>query len=323
VSFDVDARDARFDNFLDFVTDGDGIYRAWLQKAAGLTLTGESEQMFFMVYGPSGSGKSTWLDMLHSILGGYAVRMDATAIAEKKGKTQSTNEESFGRAMLLGKRMVHVSELAENAELKSDFVKPLTGEGQITGRLPRGVEFEIPVTQKLWIGTNHKPFVKDDAIWRRVKVVPFEKVPEVADDSLRRWFSAVDGEAARAALAWMVRGAVAYYADRHFGACGPVDKYTAEYRREEDLVLAFISGMYEVVDPEEAEPMELNVIFNAYISWAAEAGKPLLREDNLRRKLTDAGHIPVDSGGMVVGLKPRAGARTTPLGPVYVAGSGA
>lgn len=319
VSFDVEARDARFESFLDFVTDGDRIYREWLQKAAGLTLTGESEQMFFMVYGPSGSGKSTWLDMMHSILGGYAVRLDAAAIAEKKGKSQSTNEESFGRAMLLGKRMVHVSELAENAELKSDFVKPLTGEGQITGRMPRGTEFEIPVTQKLWIGTNHKPFVKDDAIWRRVKVLPFENVPEVPDDSLRRWFSSVDGAAARAALAWMVRGAVAYYADRKFGACGPVDKYTTAYRHEEDLVLAFISGMYEEVEEgsAEEEPISMMDILTTYGAWATASGKPMLRADTLRRKLTDAGHAPSDVDGLVGGLRARGTVRTTALGPMH------
>ena len=149
VAFDATARDSRFDAFLDFVTDGDSEYKLWLQKVAGLTLTGEAEQHFYMVYGPSGSGKSTWLDLMNTILGSYAVRLDAHAIAEKKGKTQSTNEESFGRATLLGKRMVHVSELPENADLKSDFIKPLTGDGEITGRLPRGTEFSIPVTQKL------------------------------------------------------------------------------------------------------------------------------------------------------------------------------
>lgn len=61
------------------------------------------------------------------------------------------------------------------------LVKQLTGGDTITARFLYGEFFDFKPEFKLWLACNHKPNIKgtDHAIWRRIKLIPFNvKIPK-------------------------------------------------------------------------------------------------------------------------------------------------
>jgi putative DNA primase/helicase len=95
-------------------------------------------------------------------------------------------------------------------------------------------------THKLIIGTNSQPAIQEtkNAIWRRLKLVPFEvEIPEKDQQAdlpvrLRAEFPGI--------LAWCVRGCTEWVLH---GLNTPevIQKATAEYRAEEDMLGQFIA----------------------------------------------------------------------------------
>jgi putative DNA primase/helicase len=322
VTYDPDARDTLFETFISEVCEGDASKMKFLQKAIGLTLTGERKDNFFMVHGASGTGKSTMLDLIFETMGSYSQKLDATAITEKKGKMQSVAEDKYDRGKLVGCRFVFVSEIQEGADLKDDMIKPMTGDGTISGRLPYGANFDIPATMKLWIGTNHQPFVKDDAIWRRVKAIRFRYKPDPMDETVRGRLLVGDGSAMRAFFAWAVRGAVEYYANQDLNFCEDVERETAIYKMNEDLLGQFLQDTYDVGDP-GVDVISLSDVHYRYSSWNGETGRKEWSKDVLRRKLVDAGLMKSDDRLNVYGIREHTGAvRETPLGTLRSAPAG-
>src|SRR5665647_2473821 len=73
VAYDADAVHETWERFLNEATAGDGDLQAYLQRAAGYTLTGDTgERVFFLLLGPTTTGKSTFVEALVATLGDYA-----------------------------------------------------------------------------------------------------------------------------------------------------------------------------------------------------------------------------------------------------------
>jgi phage/plasmid-associated DNA primase len=84
VNYDPAAKCARWRKFLDDATDGNVEKLAFLQRAAGYTLTGDtSEEVFFFVHGPEAACKSTFLEALRAVLGDYARTIQTDVLIKK------------------------------------------------------------------------------------------------------------------------------------------------------------------------------------------------------------------------------------------------
>ena len=260
--FDPKALCPRFERFLLEIMGGDAEMVAYLQRAMGYSLTGDtSEQCLWMAYGSGSNGKTTLLKVLGTILGSYAYTAPFSTFLQDSRSGTITND----LAALAGRRFVAASEVRERARLDEGRIKALTGDEQITARFLHCEFFTFRPRLKLWLAVNHKPTVRDDShgMWRRVRLIPFtERFPQN-----KRLEADLLAEAA-GILAWAVRGCLLWQAE----GLNPPDRVvsaTAEYEHENDPLRDFVA---DACDIDSRKAVQANALYKHYVTWA-EANK--------------------------------------------------
>ena len=290
ISYQPGMTNIRWTQFLDFATGGDKEYQDWLQRAVGYTLTGLSNQdVLFMVYGPPGSGKNTFVETVFEALGpgGYAWMLDSPVLAADGGQNRS---DEYHMAELRGRRMVWVDELPETERIKENQVKKLTGSSQISARSPGEKPFTFHAQGKVWITTNHRPMITDDAMWRRLRPAPFVHVPEKSDPDLKSYLADPDG-GLPAVLSWCVEGAVKYLSmsktsNDALGWCTAVKEAADIYQKSEDRIGIFLSE--ETVNDENSS-IKVQDLYTIYRRWSENRGERGLSQIAFHKKLSDRG----------------------------------
>ena len=296
VSYTSGIRNPRWENFIDFATGGDKELQEYLQRAVGYTLTGmNNHDVMFLVYGPPGSGKNTFVEAIVKCLGTSQLSwpMDSTILAQDDGRSSSTD--MYHWAELRGRRMVWVDELPESERIKENAIKKLTGSSEISARSPGEKPFTFESQAKLWLTTNHRPIITDDAMWRRIRPIPWSRVPERGDPSLKEYLFDPEG-GLPAILSWAVDGAVKFLespAIDGFGYSAAVYEAAEMYRKSEDRI-----GMF--LDEETAEvaggSVDIKTLYLAYRMWADGRGERPFSQIAFVRKLRDRG-LPIEGEG--------------------------
>lgn len=262
---------ARFERFM---TDAvpDPVMRSYVQRALGYSLLGDADQRsIFLIYGPSGTGKSTLIDTIRSVFGDYG----ATATSGVFHAKDSPGGPSPDLHALIGCRFITTSETSESAIFDEDLLKRLSGRDQITSRPLYGKPVEWTPECVLWIATNNPPkFNSDDnAIWRRVKLVPFMTVfqgaGEVSDFARRHLIPEGPG-----ILNWLVEGLQQYLA----GGLNTPDEVIAlaiEQRNESDSVARFLQDRLAdgLLQFGEGHRVECQYLYDQYQAWARQTGE--------------------------------------------------
>jgi putative DNA primase/helicase len=316
VSYTPGMSNIRFEKFLDFATNGDKEYQEWLQRAVGYSLTGHRTQdVMFLVYGPAGSGKNTFVEAIVKAMGTkqYAWPLDSSVLAQGDGHASQSDQ--YHWAELRGKRFVWVDELPESERMKENSVKKLTGSSEIPARSPGEKPFTFNSQAKLWITTNHRPQINDDAMWRRIRPIPWMNVPEIPDPDLKAYLFDPEG-ALPAILAWAVEGAIKYLnssARDPLGWCKAVQEAAEIYRKNEDRIGIFLD---EETRESEGSSVSLKSIYSTYRMWSDERGERPMTQIAFQRKLTDRG-LPIVGQGARAMIQNRVGTpRAVPTGEV-------
>jgi P4 family phage/plasmid primase-like protien len=289
VSYTRGHRNSKWEEFLDYATHGDKELQEWLQKAAGYSLTGSSKyDIMFLVYGPPGSGKNTFVEALVKVLGTkeYAWPLDSTILAHND--SNSGNTDLYHWAQLRGRRIVWVDELPESERIKENAVKKLTGSSEISARSPGEQPFTFQSKAKLWISTNNRPIITDDAMWRRIRPIPFTNVPTKPDPNLKDYIFDPEG-ALPAVLSWAVEGAVKLLNSREpdaLGWCKVVSEAAEKYRKNEDRIGLFL--VEETTQDESAE-IPIKRLYEGYRNWAMNRGERPMTQIGFHRKLSERG----------------------------------
>ena len=296
VSYTQGLRNVRWEQFIDFVTDGDKEFQDWLQRAVGYTLTGlRKYDVMFLVYGPAGSGKNTMIESIVKCLGTkeYAWPMDSSILASGDGNAHGSD--LYHWAEIRGRRMVWVDELPDSERLKENSVKKLTGSSEISARSPGEKPFTFSSQAKLWITTNHRPIINDDAMWRRIRAIPFLRVPDKPDPDLKEYLMDPEG-GLPAVLAWAVEGAIKMFNSSErdaLGWCSVVSEASEVYRKNEDRIGLFLSE-----ETQQGEGMTILVkhLYNQYRFWAEDRGERPMTMTAFQKKLAER-TIPMDGIG--------------------------
>lgn len=303
-------RSQRFQEFLDFATYGDKEYQEWLQRVFGYTLTGlRTYDHMYLVYGPPGSGKNVLVESLVKCLGTkqYAFPLDSMILAQGDGKGNQSDQ--YHWAELRGRRMIWVDELPESERLKENSVKKLTGSSEISARSPGEKPFTFESQGKLWITTNHRPIITDDAMWRRIRPIPWLNVPAIADPTLKAYLHDPEG-GLPAVLAWAVEGAIKLLASKELDAigwCSTVAEAAEVYRKNEDRMGMFLD---ERTEPDNLRSTPIKTLFVVYQNWSEDRAEKPMSLIAFTRKLTDRGISISGTGGaaVVIGLDIKAAA---------------
>ena len=284
VVYDPSARCPTFERFLNQITNADDDLIEFLMKACGYSLTGiTSEQCFFILYGTGANGKSTLLNVLHMVLGDYAMHSRTETFLSKRS-------EGIGNdlARLRGARFVDAVEADGGAYLAEERIKQVTGGDPVTARFLYHEDFEFKPAFKLWVAVNHKPVIRgtEEAIWRRIRLIPFTfTIPEHERDKglLEKLRAEAPG-----ILALFVRGCLDWQR-KGLGMPPAVKSATSTYRGEMDTVAEFLS---EQCDEDRNDPtvrVSVKDLYGAYSGWCVQTGHDQLSPDGFGAALTERG----------------------------------
>lgn len=253
----------------------------YVRRLLGYLVTGEvGEHLLPIWHGPGANGKSTLVKVLMTLLGEHA------AVAPEGLLIESKHEQHPERlAALRGRRLVVSSELEHRAVLAEGLVKLITGGDTISARQLYGQRFDFEPSHKLVLITNHPPRVRgtDEAIWRRLRMVPFS-VTIPADERIPGYAEQLVADHGQAILSWLVKGAVEWYRGG-LGTCAEVDRATGAYRASEDVFSQFLAERTVNVETKT----RVRDLRNAWTDWAREAGAPVGRVQDFTEWLDSRG----------------------------------
>lgn len=300
---------------------------AYLQRLLGYCCTGTTqEQKLFNHYGPGGSnGKNLVLDAVRRILGPYAASgVPAGVLSPMPADVERPTPVL---ASLRSKRLVLIGDWPEDAEVNSGRLKQMTGDDTVQARGMHQNSGEIPITFKMVVPSN--PLMRlehlDDATRGRIHVIPWSvswNRPGEVDpkptkpDADKMLVETLKSEYA-GILAWLVRGAVAYYRDG-LNAPEAVKVAIRKFFTAQDLVPQWVEAATDRCD-DPSEGMGAEAARQTCIAWLDASGLfggGKLSRNAFAEALTRLGiRNEVTKRGKTYGLKPKPGAVVVTTAP--------
>jgi len=283
--YDPNAQCPRWQAFLDRIFASNQNVISLLQRIFGMALTGViREHVFLVFWGTGANGKSTLLHVLLRLVGDYGAAVQPEVFVDRDSDPQG-----FALADLPGVRVVVAVETKQNRKLNEPLVKFTTGRDRIRVARKYGQPFEFEPVFKPILATNHKPVIEgqDHAIWRRVKLVPFEVTipdheqdPELPDKLL---------EELPGILNWALAGCYEWQSN---GLAFPdeVTQATADYRAEQDVLADWIAARC-VVRPDVSD--EVAGLYSDYVAWCQDNTDQPISKRRFAQALDDHGFTPV------------------------------
>lgn len=266
-SFDASAKAPLWEKFISECFLGDRETIHYMQKALGYSITGDvSEEVMHFCYGVGSNGKTLLTNIMYNLMGDYAAIAD-TDLLMRKDKTND-NSPTPDIARLQGKRFVVANEVEEGRRLNDKNLKALASKQNLQARELYGKTFEFAPQHKIWITTNHRPYVSDqtDGAWRRILLIPFlnlvtgNQVDYGLEDKLISESAGI--------LNWLIEGCLMWQKER-LNPSISIQNCSMEYRKESDALGLFISECC-VEDPESKEDQQL--LYSQWRYWCQSNG---------------------------------------------------
>ncbi len=196
--------------------------------------------------------------------------------------TKNSSDATPEIAKLDGARLVTTTEPNEGERFDEGLIKQLTGGDRVTARKLYENEFDFTPQFKLWMATNHKPYIRgrDEGIWRRMVIIPFDKrIPlnEVDYELTKK----LKGELS-AIMNWCVEG---YLEWQKHGLAEPqlIKDQRESYRTEMDSIQAFIE---ECCSLHENATIQAGLFFTMYDEWARENNQHRMSSTKFGREIS-------------------------------------
>jgi putative DNA primase/helicase len=235
--------------------------RREVQRNLGLALCGaQNSEIFPIWYGTGANGKSTTIKAIQQVMGNYAIKAAADILIASK-----FDKHPAEIADLCGARLIFSVETDDQKRLAEAKVKELTGGDTIKARKMYGSFFQFEKTWTIFLLTNHKPIIRgtDNAIWRRVRLIPWgvrisdkDKLPQ---DEVVKYLR----EESPAILNWLLEG-LRDTLDNPTWEAGEVKSATDDYRHDQDCLSGFLDSECEAGAKYKAATVETYQAYDAY-----------------------------------------------------------
>jgi putative DNA primase/helicase len=148
----------------------------------------------------------------------------------------------------------------------------------------------------------------DDAMWRRIRPMPFNFVPENPDPDLKEYIFDPEG-ALPAVMSWAVEGAIKMLNSSSrdaLGWCAVVSEAAEIYRKNEDRIGLFLD---EETTESEGASTPIKQLYSIYRVWVEERGEKPMSQTAFQRKMLERNIEVIGQGSNAViqgrFLKPR------------------
>lgn len=256
---------------------------SWMQLRLGQAATGHTppDDLMIICHGGGENGKSSIMEPTTKALGEFSVLVsDRILLASNDAHPTEMMD-------LRGARLALLEETPEARRLNVARLKKLIGGSEITARRIAKDPVTYPTTHSFFVNTNYELQVDetDRGTWRRLArlVFPytFKKAHEPlegewdrhGDPGLRDRLK-VDRDSWKAALAWMVAGAMKWYAENRVMPEPPkkVVDDTLAWRAGSDVIMGFFQEMI-IPDPEShIASVDLLESMNAWLGQRGQKG---------------------------------------------------
>ncbi|HBE67299.1 MAG TPA: hypothetical protein DDW52_04040 [Planctomycetaceae bacterium] len=278
-----DATCPRWDQFCTEVFVGDdGLpdpeLAKYMQKIAGLCLTGMDVQSLFIMFGEGRNGKGVFSRTMCKLLGEYSRSVGQQVLMAVP------RDHPTALVGLFRRRAVFASETDQDCRLNENQVKMLTGGDTISARRMREDFWEFEPTHKIFLSTNHLPIIRgtDGGIWRRVKLCPFNACFDGLDTELEEVHIP---KGLPGILNWALEGYRLYATE---GLTEPpiVQRAINEYRKDMNIVGQFVDENCELGE----EFREVNGdVYQAYKFYCQQNSFPVRTSSGFGRELKKMG----------------------------------
>ncbi len=268
--------------FLNEATDDDDALIRFLQQWCGYCLTGSvQEHALLFVHGGGGEGKSTFVNTVAKVMGDYAVTAGMETFVASRFDRHPTEI-----AMLRGGRLVTASETEDNRSWAEAKIKSLTGGDPITAHFMHKDAFTFQPQFKLTIVGNHRPGLRnvDDAMRRRLNIVPFTRKPSRPDPDLPEKLL----QEAPGILRWMIEGCLDW---RRNGLIRPsvVTAETADYFAEQDTFRQWLDEECDCEIGNEWKSARVGELWKSWQAYAVAASAPAGSQTSFSDRLKKLG----------------------------------
>jgi putative DNA primase/helicase len=255
--------------------------RAYAQLRYGQAITGHMtpDDTLLVQEGGGENGKSTVMNAIAAAIGDYFTHVSERVLLANPGDHPTEFMD------LRGARLALIEETPEVHRLSVTRLKKVVGTPRITARRIRQDPVTFTATHSLVVSTNYTPSVDetDHGTWRRLillrfpyrfrkKHEPLEHDTDRRSDPGLRERLAHDDAAAAAVLAWLVDGAVTWYALKRTMPEPParVVADTRTWRHEADHIMAYVD---ERLIPDPATHVMAAELLADFNDWLRSRGQ--------------------------------------------------
>jgi len=283
VTYDPDANCPMWEKHLKLIFGDKPGYIEDFRALCGYILTGNNpEQLFFVFYGSGKNGKSVTLNVLGYLFGDYSGHLSSDSLMVRRSEAPRSD-----LAVLKGLRLVTSGEGNEGRALDESWIKQITGGDPITVRKLYQNEITFEPVCKILYSTNHLPQIRgtDEAIWRRVYMVPFlQTIPEEIRDL--EITEKLKGEGP-GILNWCLEGLERIHSnDNRLPIPTAVKNAVENYRSESDTVRHFIRSRFVIGDTGQITKAEL---YDQYLVFCENEGDPAISKKAYSKRMLEIG----------------------------------
>lgn len=256
----------------------------FLQEFAGYALTTDvSHELALWVYGPPGGGRSTFIAGMEAMLGERVGTLGLRGIERSQ----------FALANVPGKTLLTATEQPAGFVRSSDVLNALiSGDGMEVEKKYKPAYRVYPRAKLLW-AMNDLPRLKsaNDGLFRRVKVIRIEPVPEGQRDPKVK-----DGikEEGAGILNWALDGLARLRERGGFQVPDSVKDATGQWQTTNDTAALFVA---EECERAPGERTRANALYRRYRSWCEENGHRPKAHTNIAEDWERLGFERLKSGG--------------------------
>lgn len=252
----------------------------WMQVRIGQAATGHRtpDDLMPVLQGGGANGKTTFTGAISEALGEHAVFLSERVLLSNPG------DHPTEVMTLQGARFALLEETPEGQHLNVKRLKSLVGTPTITARRMRQDDETFTSTHSLFLTTNYNLNVTetDTGTWRRLALVRFPYTYSATaqgegvrtpDPQLRTRMEVSPSGQHEAVLAWIVAGAVEWYAAGGVLPPAPasVVEDTEEWRADADPIFSYVNERLEF-DPEAS--VMVTEVYEDFTNYLTANGRP-------------------------------------------------